>query len=81
MWNLIIPILLEGMNAWNQERKDKVNRDHKKILDRLSQSENAQFPYYNDADRDVAEEDLKKFLLAYYKEQKESNLEAKININ
>jgi hypothetical protein len=76
MGKLIAQILLEGMQTWNSERRLKVSRDHKKVLDNLNKAVNAAYPDYTDAAVGLAEEEKEAFLLAYHQNQLEHKQES-----
>ena len=75
MGKLIAQILLMGMQTWNSERKLKVSRDHKSVIDNLNKAVNAAYPDYTDAAVGLAEEEKDAFLLAYHQNQIEHNRE------
>lgn len=70
---VVLGIVKEGMVAWNQGRRTRFMKKHKKFLDQLSEAENKLPPEYTDAEVDISKEKLLNFLKAYHEEFKADN--------
>lgn len=66
----ITGILFEGMKLWNEERRGRFMKKHKKVLDKIAEEENKEYPEYTDAALGLANEELENFLTAYWHEVK-----------
>lgn len=67
---IIAAILLEGMKAWNEERRTRFADRFYSILKQLKDAENATGTNRVDYDIEVAEQEKEIFLQAYYEEVK-----------
>lgn len=76
MIQLILPIILEGMKTWNQERRLAFKKKYHDILGDISDAENASYPHYTDAALMLSNEALENFLKAYHDEFIAHNNEA-----
>lgn len=62
---LVGKIVLSGMNLLSQGRRFKLQKEHKKALQRLKDAENDYFPVYNDAELALADQDLEILVIAF----------------
>lgn len=65
---IIAGLLLEGMKAWNEERRTKFMREHHALLTRIESLKRRTGKDWRDSELAVAQKDLKIFVTAYAKE-------------
>ncbi|MGB0452567.1 MAG: hypothetical protein ACPGJV_02550 [Bacteriovoracaceae bacterium] len=73
MINLIGEIILEGLKAWNEERRTRFKDKHQAILKRIDNAVNATGEDYYDSEVDLSEEELETFMKSYLSEVKSIN--------
>lgn len=65
---LIAGLLLEGIKAWNEDRRTRFMDEYKDLLSKIESMSRRQPKDWIDSDLAVAQKDLKIFLQAYAKE-------------
>lgn len=71
---LIVPLLLEGLKVFGEERRTRFKDKYHKHLKRISEAE-ASSDSYTDVEIDLAKESLKIFLKAFEGELSDHNKE------